>query len=67
MYPRSLEEINKMSGVQVARALESRALHVNDIDKAVLVLDKLQSLGTTKPTIVAECKHLENFIKKFKH
>ena len=66
MQAKSLEDINKMSGLQVMRALDSRLIKVNDIDKAVLILDKLQTLGVSKPNIVAECKHLEKFIQNYK-
>lgn len=63
---KSLEEINRLDGLHVLMGLETKAIKVDDIDKAVLVLDKIQTLGVTKPGIQSRCKYLENFIKTYK-
>lgn len=62
----TLEEIDKMNGDQVARALELRLINVNDMDKAMLVLGKLHAVGVSQPHIAAKCKNLENFIMTYK-
>jgi len=63
---KTLEEINKMNGDQVSRALELRLIEVNDMDKAVLILGKLHSIGVSQPHIDAKCKNLEKFILTYK-
>ena len=62
----TLEEIKKNNGDQISKAMEFGLIKVNNIDKAVLVLDKLHSIEATKPHIAAKCKHLEAFIKTYK-
>lgn len=66
MQPKSLEEISKMDELQILKALDARTIHVNDVDKAMLILGKFQNSRATKPKIEAECKHLEKFIKSYK-
>jgi len=63
---RTLEEINRMNGDQIARALELKLININDIDKAVLILGKLHAVGVSQPHIASKCKNLENFIKNYK-
>lgn len=66
MREKTLEEINRLDSLHVLMGLETKSIKVDDIDKAVLVLDKIQQLGVTKPGIQSRCKHLENFIKNYK-
>lgn len=66
MKEKTLEEISRLDGLHVLMGLETKSIKVNDIDKAVLVFDKLQQLGTTKPLIQSRCRHLENYIKTYK-
>lgn len=66
MKEKTIEEISHLDGLHVLMALETKSIKVNDIDKAVLVLDKIQTLGVTKPGIQSRCKHLENYIKTYK-
>lgn len=66
MREKTLEEINRLDGLHVLMGLETKTIKINDIDKAVLVYDKLQTLGVTKPLIEARCKQLDNYIKNYK-
>lgn len=66
MAEMTLEEINRLDGLHVLMGLETKRIKINHIDKAVLVYDKLQAFGTTKPLIQSRCRFLENYIKTYK-
>lgn len=66
MRPISLEELDKMDEDQLLRALNLNKININDVDKAMLVLNKFENSRSIRPIVEVNCEIMENFIKSYK-